>query len=166
MKTNLLKAILPLILVLTLVSCSSDSSEVAAPADAVLIQNYDYNDEELILADKINEYRESIGLNRLETINHISYKSEEHNEYMIATNSLNHDGFQERSANIIAVLGATKVNENVAYNYSTPNSVLHAWLNSAGHKATIEGDFTHFGVSIRTNPENGNKYYTNIFIKK
>ena len=38
-------------------------------------------------------------------------------------------------------------------------------LNSAGHKANIEGDFTHFGISIRTNAE-GKKYYTNIFVKK
>lgn len=166
MKRSLLKTILPFVLVLTLVSCSTDASENLTSAKAVLVQDYEYSDEELQLADKINEYRESIGLSRLQTINHISYKSEEHNEYMISKNAVNHDGFQERSANIIAVLGATKVNENVAYNYSTPNAVLHAWLNSAGHKATITGDFTHFGVSIRINPENGNKYYTNIFIAK
>ncbi len=166
MKTNLLRAIMPLVLVLTMVSCSSDSSEDLATPEAALVQNYEYNDEELALLDQINEYRESKGLNRLQIINHISYKSEEHNEYMILKNEINHDFFQERSQNIIQVLGAVKVNENVAYNYSTPNSVIHAWLQSPGHKANIEGDFTHFGASIRTNSENGNKYYTNIFVKK
>ena len=85
---------------------------------------------------------------------------------MIQNNVVNHDQFQERSKNIIEVLGAVKVNENVAYNYVTPNSALHAWLNSPGHKANIEGDFTHFGISIRINPVNGKSYYTNIFIKK
>lgn len=166
MKTTLLRAIMPLVLVLTLVSCSSDSSEDVAAPDAALVQNYEYSDDELALLDQINEYRESKGLNPLQIINHISYKSEEHNEYMILKNEINHDFFQERSQNIIQVLGAVKVNENVAYNYSTPNSVIHAWLQSPGHKANIEGDFTHFGASIRTNPENGNIYYTNIFVKK
>jgi uncharacterized protein YkwD len=165
MKTTLLRAILPLALVFTLVSCSSDSSEdLAAPA--AIVQTYDYSTAELELEDAINEYRVSIGLNALETINHISYKAEEHNEYMIEQNSISHDFFSERSHNLMQVLGATKVNENVAYNYVSANSVLHAWLNSPGHKANIEGSFTHFGVSIRQNPETGKKYYTNIFIKK
>ncbi|HMI07871.1 MAG TPA: CAP domain-containing protein [Flavobacterium sp.] len=165
MKTNLLRAILPLALVFTLISCSSDSTEDLAATDSAVIQNYDYSADELALADAINEYRVSVGLNALQTIAHVSYKSEEHNEYMIAKNSLNHDYFQERSQNIIQVLGAVKVNENVAYNFLTATSVLHAWLNSPGHKANIEGDFTHFGISIRENAD-GKKYYTNIFIKK
>lgn len=167
MKTTLLRAIMPLVLVLTLVSCSSDSTEdvAAVAAGDTTAKTYTYTDEEMLLLDKINEYRESIGLNALQPVEHISYKSEEHNEYMIAKSEINHDFFQQRSQNIIAVLGASKVNENVAYNYSTPNSVLHAWLQSPGHKANIEGNFTHFGASIRI-AANGDKYYTNIFVKK
>jgi len=151
-----------------MVSCSSDSSEDLAekPTSAKLVQNYDYSDNELQLADLVNAHRVELGLNPLQIINHISYKSEEHNEYMIQNNVVNHDQFQERSQNIIEVLGAVKVNENVAYNYVSPNSALHAWLNSPGHKANIEGDFTHFGISIRVNPVNGKTYYTNIFMKK
>jgi len=170
MKTNLRNRILPVAFVLALafssVSCSSDSEEIAEPTTAVLIQNYDYSDNELELADLINEHRVSLGLNPLQTINHISYKSEEHNEYMIENNVVNHDLFHQRSQNIMEVLGAYKVNENVAYNYLSSTSVLGAWLRSPGHKANIEGDFTHFGISIRINPETGKKYYTNIFIKK
>ena len=30
----------------------------------------------------------------------------------------------------------------------------------------IEGDFTHFGISVKTNPTTGKKYYTNIFMKR
>ncbi len=166
MKTNLLRAFMPLVLVLTLVSCSSDSTEdVIMPADAATA-SYQYNEDELVLFDAINSYRESKGLNPLQPVEYVSYKSEQHNEYMISKNEINHDFFQERSQNIMAVLGASKVNENVAYNYSTANSVLNAWLNSPGHKANIEGNFTHFGASIRINPETGKKYYTNIFLKK
>lgn len=156
---------MPLALVFTFISCSKESADNNT-AGTNLIQNYTYSTDETALADAINEYRVSTGRNALQTINHISYKAEEHNEYMIEKNSLNHDYFEERSQNIIAVLGAVKVNENVAYNYSTANAVLHAWLESPDHKANIEGDFTDFGISIRTDPENGNKYYTNIFIKR
>ena len=166
MKTKLLRAMLPLAFVFTLISCSPDSSEETAVPQAELIQNYDYQPNEVELADLINEYRASKGLSVLKIVNHISFKSEEHNEYMISKNVVNHDLFEERSQNIINVLGAVKVNENIAYNFSTPNSALKAWLKSSGHKANIEGNFTHFGVSITVNPETGNKYYTNIFIKK
>ena len=164
MKTNLLRSLLPLALVFTMFSCSSDATEDQV-TDTRLIQNYDYNSDELKLVQLINDYRDSIGLNKLQTINHISYKSEEHNEYMIANQVVNHDYFQERSQNIMAVLGAVKVNENIAYNFVTPEGVLNAWLNSPGHKANIEGEFTSFGISITADPETGRKYYTNIFMK-
>jgi uncharacterized protein YkwD len=58
------------------------------------------------------------------------------------------------------------VAENIAYNYSTSNSALIAWLNSPWHKENLDGDYTHFGISISVNPENGKKYYTNIFMKR
>ena len=166
MKAKLIKALMALSFVFTLLSCSSNALNDSIVPQAKLIQNYDYQPDEIELIHLINAYRVSIGLNELQIINHISYKSEEHNEYMIANNVVNHDLFDERAQNIIQVLGAVKVNENVAYNFSTSNSVLHAWLASPGHKANIEGDFTHFGLSIRENPTNGNKYYTNIFIRK
>jgi len=169
MKSTLFRVILPLALVFVMISCSSDATEdlnvLVAPTVA-MVQNYDYRADELELADLINEHRASLGLNTLLTINHISYKSEEHNEYMIAKKELNHDLFDERSQNIMQVLGAVKVNENVAYNYATPVAVLNAWLNSAGHKANIEGNFTNFGISIREDATIGKKYYTNIFIKR
>jgi len=171
MKKTLRNAILPVAMVLafalSMVSCSSDSSEDLAPETntAALNQSYDYSSSELELVDLINEHRVSLGLNPLETINYISVKSEEHDEYMIENNVLNHDLFEQRSQDIIQALGAVKVNENVAYNFITPSSALHAWLKSPGHKANIEGDFTHFGISIRENAD-GKKYYTNIFIKK
>ena len=118
------------------------------------------------MVDVVNNYRVSQGLSALTLINHISYKSEEHNDYMIEKNVVNHDYFNQRASNIKSVLGAVTVGENIAYNFSTPNSALHAWLQSPGHKENIEGDYTHFGVSISINPANGKKYYTNIFMKK
>ena len=117
MKTNLLRAIVPMAFLFTLISCSSNETEATPASKPELIQSYDYNSSELELADLINEHRVSLGLNPLQLINHVSYKSEEHNAYMIARHVVNHDLFAERSENIIEVLGAVKVNENVAYNF-------------------------------------------------
>ncbi|WP_395066597.1 CAP domain-containing protein [Flavobacterium sp.] len=165
MKTKLLKLLVPMVLVFTMVSCSTNSKEEDV-IDQQLVTNYDYSTDEAKLGQIINEYRVSHGLNSLQMVNHISYKSEEHNEYMIDNNVVNHDYFEERSNNIIQVLGAVKVGENIAYNFSTPNAALYAWLNSPGHKANLDGDYTHFGVSITVNPSTGKKYYTNMFMKK
>ena len=166
MKTNVIRAIVPMAFLFTLISCSSNETEEVTSPKPALIENYDYNEQELKLADLINEHRVSLGLNPLQLINHVSYKSEEHNLYMIARRVVNHDLFAQRSENIIEVLGAVKVNENVAYNFVSSGSALNAWLNSPGHKANIEGNFTHFGISIREDETTGKKYYTNIFIKK
>jgi uncharacterized protein YkwD len=39
-------------------------------------------------------------------------------------------------------------------------------MNSPTHKANIEGDFTHIGISVTADPVTGRKYYTNMFMKK
>lgn len=145
-------------------SCSSELEDDQKSSEG-LVTDYTYSSNELEMMELINNYRISIGLNSLERINHISFKSEEHNNYMITNNIVSHDNFVSRSDNIIKVLGAKKVNENIGYNYKTPQGVLGAWLNSSDHKKNIEGDFTNFGISIRENADNGKKYYTNIFVK-
>jgi len=165
MKTTLLRLFMPIALVFTLVSCSNDSSEDLA-VDNALVTNYNSSADEIELARIINQYRLSNGKSTLEIVNHISYKSQEHNLYMIQNNVVNHDYFQSRANNIMQVLGAVRVGENIAYNYSTPNAALHAWLNSPGHKENLDGDYTHFGISISVNPTNGKKYYTNMFMKR
>ena len=166
MKRNLLRTLLIVSVIYTLNSCSSDDSTTStASVSSLLVAEYTYNATELQTMTLINNYRVSVGLNPLEKINHMSYKSEEHDNYMIANNVVNHNDFVARSENIMKVLGAKTVSENIAYNYSTPQAALNAWLASKGHKQNIEGDFTHFGISIRENPANGRKYYTNIFAK-
>jgi uncharacterized protein YkwD len=165
MKAKMFRALLPLAIVFTMMSCSSDSTDDVT-TDNKVIETYNYNETETKLVTLINDYRVSQGLNPLELINHISYKSEEHNEYMIDNKVVNHDYFEQRSNNIINVLGAERVGENIAYSYPTAESAMDAWLNSPGHKANIEGDFTHLGISVSVDPETGRKYYTNMFMKR
>ena len=61
--------------------------------------------------------------------------------------------------------GAISVAENVAYAFSSSQSVVNAWLNSEGHRHVIEGDYTNFDISAEMD-EDGKWYFTNIFIKK
>ncbi len=165
MKTKLLRILLLVAVIFTMNSCSSDSSEDAtSTVSTQQVMSYTYNSTEIETMNLINTYRVSIGLNELKEINHISYKSEEHDHYMIANNVVNHNDFVSRSENIMRVLGAKNVSENIAYNYNSPKAALEAWLKSPSHKQNIEGNFTHFGLSIRVSAD-GKKYYTNIFAK-
>jgi len=170
MKAKLLRVLLLVAMVHTMISCSpdvsGDSSTVAnATVSTLKTAVYTYNSDELAAMALINTYRVSVGLNKLEQINYISIKSEEHDNYMIANNVVNHNDFVARSEDIMKVLGAKTVSENIAYNYNSPQAALDAWLNSPTHKENIEGSFTHFGISIRIDPVGGKKYYTNIFAK-
>ncbi|MEY2869012.1 MAG: hypothetical protein RIR01_1492 [Bacteroidota bacterium] len=166
MKVNLLKLMLLMTVIFTMNSCSSDATEATADStSAVIVENYTYSDIELETMKLINDYRVSVGLKPLEKINHISYKSEEHDFYMIDNKVVSHDGFTDRANNIMKVLGAKNVGENIAYNYNSPKAAVAAWLNSPAHKENIVGNYTHFGISIREDATTGKKYYTNIFAK-
>ena len=166
MKLNFFSTFLLFFAVIIMYSCSSDASTTpTSSVSSPVVTNYSYNTTEIQTMDLINNYRISIGLNSLQKISYISLKSQEHNNYMITNNVVNHDDFVARSEDIMKVVGAKTVGENIAYNYNTAQAAFDAWLASAGHKANIEGNFTHFGISIKTNPVNGAKYYTNIFAK-
>lgn len=165
MKAKLLRVLLLVAIIFLMNSCSSGSSGTNTTATSTQkVMDYTYDSAELETISLINKHRDSIGLKELKVINHISYKSEEHDEYMIANNVVNHDDFLARSENIMEVLGAKTVAENIAYNYNSPQAAVSAWLKSPGHRANIEGNYTHFGLSIRVSAD-GRKYYTNIFAK-
>ncbi len=165
MKKEIPQIIVFVSLFVTIISCAPSTYDDFAKKETQ-VMDYQYNSNEIALIRLINQYRNSVNLNSLTIINHISFKSQEHNNYMIQNQLVNHDYFQERSENIIHVLGAVKVNENVAYNFISPSGALHAWLNSPRHRANIEGDFSNFGISVSTSLESGKKYYTVIFISK
>ena len=146
------------LILLILLSCTKDE-RINYP-----IYSYTFNQTELEVMQVTNDYRTSIGLNTLLPVQHFGYLCQQHNQYMITTHIISHDFFSERSNNIINTFHSTNVGEVIAYNYTTPTSVLQAWLNSTEHKQIIEGNYTHFGISIRED-SNGRKYYTFIFAK-
>lgn len=156
-----------LILTITLLTACSSNTE-NFDTDAAVRESekaYMHSNVEIELLDLVNTYRVSKGLVHLEIIEHISYKSSQHNDYMIVTKSVNHDGFDERKTNLQQVLGAYRVGENVAYGFASSQATMNAWVTSEAHKSNLMGDYTHFGISIKED-SNGKKYYTNMYIKK
>lgn len=125
---------------------------------------YEHSQEELEILRLINEHRLTLKLRQLYTNSYLSFKCEEHNLNMIKSGVLSHNGFVDRSEDIIKYLKCNRVAENVGYNFNFPQTVLNAWLKSNSHRDNICGDFTEFGISARKNL-NGKVYYTNIFIK-
>ena len=164
MKKLMFNSLALIFTIVSLTSCSSDNENDTNLSNET-VKSYSHSAAEIELLDEVNTYRVSVGLNPLQIIEHISYKSSEHNDYMLATRTVTHDGFNERKANLQEVLGAYRVGENVAYAYSTARATVNAWVNSPSHKANLEGDYTHFGAAIKVDDE-GKKYYTNMFIKK
>lgn len=153
---------------LFLTSCSKDSiGDEVSSYDQVVTKKveYSYSTIEVEILDEINIYRSALGLSELKVMANISIESEGHNEYMIVEGTVSHDNFAERASYLMQEVGAKKVAENVGYGYKTSEAVVNAWLKSKGHRENVEGDFTHFGVSVRQD-ENGKNYFTNIFIKK
>ncbi|OIQ15623.1 CAP domain-containing protein [Lacinutrix sp. MedPE-SW] len=163
MKT-VLNLLLTCFLLVAFTSCSSDSSdEITSTNEYVVIPESKLIEIEIL--ELINEYRISKGLNVLEPLDAIKGQAYSHSDYMVETNNVSHDNFYTRKAYLVNNAGAQTVTENVAYGFTNAESVVNAWLNSEGHKANIEGDFTNFEVSAEQN-EDGKWYYTNIFIKK
>lgn len=55
--------------------------------------------------------------------------------------------------------------ENIAYGQPTPQAVMNAWMNSAGHRANILGaSYTYIGVGAAKNSQ-GVIYWTQEFVK-
>ena len=160
-----MKKFIALILVLFSLSCEHiefirDYSEYESTL--VLLETKPIEVETLEI---INEYRSSLGLRELEYMPLIKSVALSHNLNMIEVHQISHNGFGLRSGYLKSKAGALTVSENVAYGYSDAQTMVNAWLNSPAHKEAIEGNSTHFDISIDSG-DLGGKYATSIFIKK
>ena len=123
-----------------------------------------YTSFEIDILMKINEHRTSIGLPELQISDKVSSVAQGHTEHMIEVNKVSHDFFFQRRSVLANNPGAQSVSENVAFAFSTSGGVVRGWLESDAHRAIIEGDHTHFGISVEKDPD-GRNYFTNIFIR-
>ncbi len=146
-------------------SCTTDSiDDNVGTMELSLVTPVTKTIETQIL-ELINNHRLSKGLNTLADMSLVKSVAFSHTDYMVVNNEVSHANFYVRSDYLKANTGATKVTENVAYGYSSAQTVVNAWLKSDSHRANIEGDFTNFDVAAEKNLE-GKWYYTNIFIKR
>jgi uncharacterized protein YkwD len=146
-------------------SCSTDSVEeetIEAITSSYVPQTKVI---EIEILELINNHRLSKGLNVLGDMSAIKAQAYDHTDYMVVNQEVSHDNFYKRKTALESTIGAVKVGENVAYAYSSAESVVNAWINSDSHRAIIEGDYTDFDVSAEKDA-NGKYYYTNIFVKK
>lgn len=164
MKTFKLLPIMVFMAVLSL-SCSTEEFPDETIESAALINSPAAKTIEIEILELINNHRIGLGLNPLNSLNIIKSVAFTHTDYMVVINQVNHDNFFQRKNSLIQNAGAVTVSENVAYGYSTAQAVVNAWMNSDGHRANIEGNYTDFDISAEQNSE-GRWYYTNIFINK
>ncbi|PQB05343.1 CAP domain-containing protein [Aureitalea marina] len=153
------------------VSCSKD--EAVVPEEEL---NFSFdidvnlaNKTDWVMANEIlqllNDHRQGIGLQPLKLDNQYgSAYSVQHTDYMIINGRVSHDNFGTRASGM-RERGAKMVGENVAYGYTSAEEVVFAWLNSPGHRETIESDYTHAGFGI-VQDARGTYYFTNLFYSK
>jgi len=149
-------------------SCSKADDTIyfdeTAEVNTVETTSYTALESEILVL--VNTHRVSIGLKELNSLPAVSNIAKGHTNYMIESGKISHDNFDQRAKTLMDKEHAISVGENVAYGYSTAESVLKGWLNSDTHRAVIENpDFTHFGISTITNSE-GRNFFTQLFIKK
>ncbi|ALJ03937.1 hypothetical protein APS56_01680 [Pseudalgibacter alginicilyticus] len=157
----------PLLVMLAIFSfsCTTDSLDDKANDVQLNIVSTETKPIEVEILELINSHRLSLGLNALSDMSLVKSVAYSHTDYMVDNNIVSHDNFFMRSSYLKENAGAKFVSENVAYGYTSAETVVKAWLKSEGHKANIEGDFTNFDVSAEESVD-GKWYYTNIFIKK
>ncbi|WP_223033562.1 CAP domain-containing protein [Hanstruepera marina] len=146
-------------------SCSSDNLDDKAEAYNANLVIPEAKGIEVEILELINDHRLNLGLNPLSDMGIIKSQAYNHTTYMLEQNAISHDNFFLRKSYLQSNAGANTVSENVAYGYTSAQSVVNAWLNSDGHRANIEGNFTNFDISAEQDND-GNWYYTNIFVKK
>lgn len=168
MKKSTLRFVLLVLLAVSTVSCAKENIDEELNSYNHTLEekvDFDYTEIESEILDLVNQHRKSLTLEPLEPIAEISVEAESHNFYMLEVGKVSHDNFGIRYENLVETVGAKSVSENVGYGYRTAEAVVNAWLNSDGHKKNIEGNHSHFGVSV-VDDEEGRNYFTNIFIRK
>lgn len=152
--------------VLSLSSCSKENLEDLEPTGPTSeVIPVDYSALELEVLDLVNDYRAENDLSQLIFVDEISRQAQTHNFHMIESNEVCHDDFAARYSVLVSSIRAKAVSENVAFGYRTAEAVVAAWIKSEGHKRNLDGEYTHFGISIEEDAQ-GKFYYTNIFVKK
>jgi len=115
----------------------------------------------------INEHRRSIGKSPLQLINQASAEATKHSTDMaFGRTPFGHDGFDDRWDDLTKKMGKlAAMAENVAYGHIDAKQVVDLWINSAGHRKNLEGNFNFTGIGLAQS-QDGTIYFTQIFLRK
>ena len=94
----------------------------------------------------VNEARAANNLGPLQLNSSISSVAQAWANQMAANGQMTHN--PNYSTQIPS--GWSRAGENVAHGYPSPSATHNAWMNSAGHRANILGDYTDIGISFIT----------------
>ncbi|WP_029033660.1 CAP domain-containing protein [Salinimicrobium terrae] len=150
----------------SLTSCSKENIEEVESANLTTkLAPINYSSLELDVLELVNVYREQQGLSTLLYLDEGSIQAASHNDHMIHDNEVCHHFFGSRYQALVNSVNAKAVSENVGYGYDSAEAVVNAWVKSDGHRKNMEGEHTHFGISVKEGKD-GQLYYTNIFVRK
>lgn len=158
----------PLVIIfafLSLTSCSTDSLDEEEILNTEIGNAPLAKPLEIEALELINTHRINQGLNALSNNNTVKAVAFTHSDYMRESSDVSHHNFFARKQSLQQNENAQIVSENVAYGFTSAESLVNAWINSPSHRSNIEGDYTHFDISAEQDEE-GDWYYTNIFIKR
>ncbi|MFE9393604.1 CAP domain-containing protein [Streptomyces sp. NPDC006784] len=98
----------------------------------------------------VNKERAKAGCKRVTVDDKLTKAAQAHSEDMAAHKNMSHTGSDGSSPDERierAGYSWSTYGENVAYGYSSPESVMEGWMNSSGHRANILNcDFEEIGV--------------------
>jgi uncharacterized protein YkwD len=162
MKSSIFKHITILGIFIILFSCNEDDSSILINDEgSIEVEDLTITGEILVL---VNQHRQEVGLEALKRNAIADELAIKHTNYMIAQSNISHDDFNLRFQELQQKVNAYSAGENVASGYQDASSVVNGWLNSSGHKANIEGNYTHIGLAAIKDPQ-GKYYFTQLFYR-
>ncbi len=142
-------------------SCSKEDTILESNEETSIEEKQTIADKILVL---VNKHRNNLGKSSLSKNTVAENLAKEHTNNMITKQKISHDGFDDRALELQEKVNAKSVGENVAAGFPTAAKVMEAWLNSPGHKANIEDDFTHIGI-VAIKDSKGKYYFTQLFYR-
>lgn len=115
----------------------------------------------------VNVYRQKKGLAALKTLSVANEQATIHSRNMaLRKTAFSHNGFEERIAIISKSAGTmTAAAENVAYGNLTASAVVKGWINSAGHRKNLEGNYTLTGIGVYRDKKRV-IFFTQLFMRR
>jgi uncharacterized protein YkwD len=117
----------------------------------------------------VNRHRRDRGLPALVHDARIARQARLHSQAMAAgVRRVGHGGFDDRIEALRRVVTFRRIAENVALNRGARRpaaSAVRGWIESPGHRRSMEGDYTATGVGVASNRA-GEVYFTQIFVDR